>query len=128
MKFLLFALAGFVFVDEARSQTYAEVDIQIKIGRKKKVTQVVVTGAYTDRDTTARRIIIERLSNTRFSGAKKGTYLIKAAFIIDKNGYTSSPMCMTDPGYGMCVAVIRVLEVLSGRWKPNKLVEVRVGT
>jgi hypothetical protein len=37
MKFLLFALAGFVFVDEARSQTYAEVDIQIKIGRKKRL-------------------------------------------------------------------------------------------
>lgn len=49
-------------------------------------------------------------SITYRNGAPKGTYTVSVAFVVTKDGNIADVRCVTDPGYGMCEAVMRVIK------------------
>lgn len=51
------------------------------------------------------------------NGAKKGIYIVSAAFILAKVGTISDIRCLPDPGFGMGAAVVRALKKGS-KWTP----------
>ena len=107
MKLFLLILVSFIFINDAYSQKGNAIEIKIEIGRKRKITKVDVEGA----DTTMEESIKKRLSSLVFvkKRPKKGKYIVRVAYIIDKDGSITDVKCLDDPGYGMGQEVVRTI-------------------
>ena len=61
------------------------------------------------------------------NGARPGTYIVLAQFIIAKDSSLSEIRCLQDPGFGMGEKVMRALKKGSFKWAPAPAVGVKVG-
>lgn len=117
MRIFQLALLCFICAAHASGQTstrnYGQVVAEITKGKKKKVTaKVEVNYSLAGGDTTLASYIEKNLNETirLKKGAKKGKYLVRVQFVLDKEGRVADIKCIQDPGYGMCVEVMRVLK------------------
>ena len=57
--------------------------------------------------------------------AKEGKYIVTVKFIVSKDGSLSDIQCATDPGFSMCMEMLRIIKK-SKNWTPGVPVEARV--
>jgi periplasmic protein TonB len=50
-------------------------------------------------------------------GVKKGKYIVVVKYLFSKDGSISDIGCVNDPGYGLCLEVIRVMKKTKN-WTP----------
>ena len=109
MKLFLLLLISSLFATDTYSQNILEIKIEKK--SKKTVSRIEIEGSFPNGDTAMRSTIKERLNGKNFKRAKKGIYIVKVRYVVDKNGGISDVRCEADPGYGMCeealVALLR---------------------
>jgi len=75
----------------------------------------LLDGKFPGTDTAMRESIKRRLSTSRFKGAKRGTYTVRVAYIIAKDGNIADVECIKEPGYGMGAESVRAVKA-SSRW------------
>jgi hypothetical protein len=112
MKLYLFILINLIFINKAFNQV---IEIKIEIGAKRRVTKVDVDGNFAGADTVLRESVKRRLGTSKFKGAKKGTYTVRVAYIVTKDGSMADVECIKDPGYGMGAESVRAVKA-SGKW------------
>ena len=104
--FLLIFMIFFII-----NKTFSQAIIEIKIDSNRRVT-VDVKGNYADSNTEWRKFIIKYLNTTNFvrKGAKIEKYIVRAKFIVARDGSIADVQCENNPGYGMCEESIRVIK------------------
>lgn len=125
MKSLQVALLCLVCAVKSHGQTtthqYGQVVVTItKEKRPKKIYAKVETISNFPGGDSAGVKSLENNFNrsiTYRNGAPKGAYTVSVVFIVAKDGSLSDVRCLTNPGYGMCEAVMRVMKK-APRWVP----------
>lgn len=116
MKLVLLLLFCSLSITGAYGQN--SITVRIDIGRKKAVSNVEVEGVFPNGDTTLKNFISKRLSTLTFKRAKKGSYIVRARYVLSKNADITDVLCEADPGYGMGEEVVRLLRK-SPKWEPG---------
>ena len=100
---------------------YGRVDIEVTQERKlRKISaRVEINSPFRGGDSALVRSMERNLNQSvkGRNGVKKGKYIFSAAFIISKDGSISDVKCITDPGFGLCEDVLRVLKKTK-TWTP----------
>ncbi len=121
MKLLLLFVS---FLATAVSYSQKTIDITIEKSSRKTVSNIQVEGTFPNGDTAMRTQIKKNLKDITFKRAKKGTYLIRVRYVVDKNGGISDVRCEKDPGYDMCgealAAVLRSSRPVPGPVLPSR--------
>ena len=124
MKLLLLIFVNLIFINEAFSQkqrkAYGVIEIKFEIGSKRRITKVDVEETISDADTVVRESVKKSLNtSTKVDrGAKRGMYIVRVRYIIDKEGHVSDVECIKDPGYGMGAISVRAVKK-STNWGPG---------
>jgi hypothetical protein len=130
MKSVLLILLSFFYITDDYGQTtnsYNRITVEIIKKRGEILSEVEVTGftlsdsSYVD---SLKNDINEAIRKTK--KVKKGKYTVAVKYIMSKDGYISDIICETDPGFGLCQNVIRVVKKSKGfKWRPLKDNKVR---
>lgn len=133
MRYLLLILLCFICISKSHAQKptncYGRIVVVFTKEKKPKRIYAKLDTALTNPCFDSSRVKflennINRLITYR-NGAKKGKYIVIAKFIESKDGSISDIHCETDPGFGMCVEVLRVLKK-SKRWVPGSAAGIPV--
>jgi outer membrane biosynthesis protein TonB len=125
MRYFLLALLCFTCITKSHAQTptncYGRIVVEfIKEKRPKRIYAKVDTASSSPCYDSAKIKSLEKNINeslTYRNGAKKGKYIVAVKFIVSKDGSISDVQCETDPGFGMCQAVLRAVKK-SQPWLP----------
>ena len=135
MKYLLMSLLSIVYYAEASGQTttsrYGKIEVVItKEKRPKRIhAKVEIKSPFVGGDSSWVHFIEQSINQSiQFkNGARPGTYIVLAQFIIAKDSSLSEIRCLQDPGFGMGEKVMRALKKGSFKWAPAPAVGVKVG-
>jgi hypothetical protein len=128
MKLFPLILLNLIFINCAFSQndqtnkrkSYGGVtEITFEIGSRRRIIKVDVEGDFHG-DTAWRESIKRRLNTLKFveKGAKRGMYVVRVRYIVDKEGNVSDVERINDPGYGMGAESVRAVKA-STKWGPG---------
>lgn len=108
---------------------YGRIEVTFtKEKRAKKIsTHVEIKYAFPGGDSAWVRSVKESIDQSMAAGkrVKKGTYMVSAKFIISRDGSLSDVVCESDPGFGMCEAVLRAIK-RSKKWTAAEPVKVKI--
>lgn len=128
MKNFLLTLLCFVCIAKSYGQTvvknyYGLIDVEItKEKRPKRIyVKVEIKSPFPGGDSAWVQSIEKNINQSIGVGKriKKGKYIASVKFIVSKDGSLSDIACESDPGFGMCEEVIRVLKKTK-KWTPAR--------
>ncbi len=133
MRILQLALVCFICAAKSNGQkvanSYGEIVVEITKEKnpKKIYTKVEIVSAFPGGDSAWIKSLEGNLNRSIpfRNGAKKGKYIVSAAFIMSKDGSISDVRCLSNPGFGMCEEVLRALKK-NPKWFPASGAKVRV--
>lgn len=125
MKYLLFILLSFICAAKSYGQLVVEITKEIEPERV--YATVLNKSAFYDRDTSWLLALERNITQTiQLAGTvTEGKYIATVKFVVSKDGSIADIACETDPGFGMCDAVVRVLKK-SRNWTPFEPHKARV--
>ncbi|MBL7724795.1 MAG: hypothetical protein JNK27_11630 [Chitinophagaceae bacterium] len=100
---------------------YGQLEVEFTKDKRPKKFFASVTNksAFPDGDSAWIKAVEKNINESIGDGkrVKKGKYMVTVKFILAKDGNLSDIACETDPGFGLCEEVIRVLKK-SKKWVP----------
>jgi hypothetical protein len=111
MKSFHLILLCFVCVAKSYGQG-GRIVIEITKGKHKIYTTKVIQSVIPRADSSWVQSLEKNLNQSipDKNRAKKGKYIVSVIFIVDKDGNVSHVECETDPGFGMCKEVVRIIK------------------
>ena len=125
MKYLLFILLSFICAAKSYGQLVVEITKEIEPERV--YATVLNKAAFYGRDTSWLRTLERNINqNIQLAGTvTEGKYIATVKFVVAKDGSLSDIACETDPGFGICDEVVRILKK-SRNWAPFEPHKARV--
>jgi hypothetical protein len=117
MKYFLLIIFCLVYTAKSQGQVVTNLTnkIDVEITKEKKprriYTKVEIKSAHPEGDSSWAQFLEKKLNQSIRvdKRVKKGTYLVTIQFIVMRDSSIADTKCITDPGFGMCQEVLRVI-------------------
>ncbi len=123
MKKIIVALLCLIFLTkihaQSRAQNHCRVVVEFTKDKTEKISAKVIESVCGPYDSIFYHTLNANLNknNAYDKNIKPGKYIASASYVVDKNGVVSGVRCVTDPGFGLCMEVLRILKK-SPVWLP----------